>query len=353
MNAINFNQLTGGLGPRINYGDQSYLYFGGTAYLGIPQNKRFLAHYLEGVHTFGLNNGTSRSNNVQLGIYDDAEKAAAQRHGAEAALITSSGYLAAQLTVLHFAAWGQVVYAPQTHPALWVAGNPGVSGSFGYWSRHVVELINKSRATRWVLVSNSINNLFPESYDFSFLKGIDPGKEIMLIVDDSHGIGVLGQGLGCFPSLPQLPFVHVVVVASMAKALGVDAGMVLSSAAIIRQLKKTPVFLGASPPAAAGLYAFMQAEKIYEAEVHKLQSLCRYFSAGLGASKAEFAAMDGFPVYLSEDQQLADALLQQKVLISSFAYPDQDGELLNRIVLSSWHQEEDLDILLKLMRCLA
>ena len=353
MNAINFNQLTGGLGPKITRNGQRYLYFGGTAYLGIPQNKSFLGHYLDGIHTFGLNNGTSRSNNVQLGIYDDAEKAAAQRHGAEAALIASSGYLAAQLAVHHFASWGQVVYAPHTHPALWTAGNPHVSGSFGYWSRHVVELINKSKANRWVLISNSINNLFPESYDFSFLQGIDPGKEIMLIVDDSHGIGVLGQGLGCFPGLPQLPFVHVVVVASMAKALGVDAGLVLSSAAIIRQLKKTPVFSGASPPAAAGLYAFMQAEEIYQAEVLKLQSLCRYFSAGLGASKAEFAAMDGFPVYLSEDQQLASSLLQQKVLISSFPYPDQDGELLNRIVLSSWHQEKDLDILLKLMRCLA
>ena len=353
MNAINFNQLQGGLGPKINHKGQPYLYFGGTAYLGIPRNKRFLAHYLDGIHAFGLNNGTSRNNNVQLSIYDDAEKFAARRHGAEAALITSSGYLAAQLTVHHFANWGQVVYAPQTHPALWIAGNPGVSGSFGYWSRHVVDLINRSKVNRWVLISNSINNLFPECYDFSFLQGIAPGKEILLLVDDSHGIGVLGQGLGCFPDLPQLPFVNVIVVASMAKALGVDAGLVLSSAAIIRQLKKSPVFSGASPPAAAGLHAFMQAEEIYQEEVLKLQSLCHYFSAGLGASKSEFAAMDGFPVYLSEDQQLAASLLQQQVLISSFAYPDQEGELLNRIVLSSWHQEEDLDILLKLMRCLA
>jgi 8-amino-7-oxononanoate synthase len=353
MNAIKFNQLTQALGPKINHNGQPYLYFGGTAYLGIPQNKRFLGHYMEGIHAFGLNNGTSRSNNVQLGIYEDAERVAAQRHGAEAALITSSGYLAAQLTVHHFAAWGQVLYAPQTHPALWIAGNPDVSGSFGYWSRHVVGLINKSKSSRWVLISNSVNNLFPERYDFSFLKGIAPGKEIILIVDDSHGIGVLEQGLGCFASLPQLPFVNVVVVASMAKALGVDAGLVLSSAPIISQLKKTPVFLGASPPAAAGLYAFMQAEEIYAAEVLKLHSLCRYFVAGLGAAKAEFAAMDGFPVYLSEDQQLATSLLEHEVLISSFAYPDQEGGLLNRIVLSSWHQEEDLDILLRLIKCSA
>ncbi len=244
-----------------------------------------------------------------------------------------------------------VLYAPQTHPALWIAGNPGVSGSFGYWRRHVVELINKSKETRFVLISNSLNNLFPERYEFSFLKGIAPGKEILLIVDDSHGLGILNEGQGCFGSLPQLPFVNVLVVASMAKALGVDAGLVLGSVALISQLKKTPVFLGASPPPAAGLYAFMQAEAIYASELLRLQALCRYFVAGLRESKAEFAAIDGFPVFLSENQHLATTLLEKDVLISSFAYPNQDGELLNRIVLSSWHREEDIDILLSRIRC--
>ena len=351
MNGIKFNKLPGTLGPRIQQNGQQYLYFGGTAYLGIPRNERFLQHYIRGVSHFGLNNGTSRNNNVQLGIYDEAEMVAAERYGTEAALITSSGYLAAQLTVKHFADWGQVIYAPHTHPALWLAENPGVSGSFGYWSRHVVELINKSKFRRWVLISNSVNNLFPERYDFSFLKGISPDKEILLIVDDSHGIGVLDEGLGCCVNLPKLSFLKVVVVASMAKALGVDAGLVLSTEGLIRQLKNTPVFLGASPPAAAGLYAFMEAERIYAQEVEKLHALCRYFSAGLGAEKAAFAAIEGFPVYLSEDQHLAESLLQKNVLISSFAYPDQHGELLNRIVLCSWHQEQDLDILLKLIHC--
>jgi 8-amino-7-oxononanoate synthase len=236
-------------------------------------------------------------------------------------------------------------------PALWVNDHPHVSGSFGYWSRHVVELINKSKSSRFVLISNSINNLYPEKYDFSFLSAIAPGKEILLIVDDSHGIGVLGDGLGCFNSLPQLPFIKVIVVASMAKALGVDAGLILSSSHLIRQLKKTSIFNGASPPAAAGLYAFMQAQEIYEKELEKLQGICRYFSTGLGTEKANFAAIDGFPVYLSEDQHLAETLLEKQVLISSFAYPDQDGDLLNRIVLSSWHQERELDFLLKLIGC--
>ncbi|WP_432712612.1 aminotransferase class I/II-fold pyridoxal phosphate-dependent enzyme [Pedobacter sp.] len=347
MSAINYNQLCSALGPRIDCNGQSYLYFGGTAYLGIPQNEDFLSLYMEGIKRYGLNNGTSRNNNVQLGVYEEAEEVAAQRFGAQAGLMVSSGYLAAQLTVQYFADWGRVVYAPSTHPALWLAGNPEVSGSFGFWSRHVVELINQSLTNRWVIISNSVNNLFPEMYDFSFLKSINPDKEVLLIMDDSHGIGVLGNGRGCIANVPKLPFLKVVVVASMAKALGVDAGIVLSSAAIISQLKSSPVFVGASPPAAPALYAFMKAEAIYATELQQLQLLCRYFSDGLGAEKPAFAAIENFPVYLSEEQQLADILMQQQVLISSFAYPNPQSELLNRIVLSSWHQQQDIDILLK------
>ena len=346
MNSFKFNRLPGGLGPVINRKDQAFLYFGGTAYLGMPQNVLFRDYYIEGLKLYGVNNGTSRNNNVQLGIYDEAEQVAANRFGAAASLITSSGYLAAQLAVRHFADWGHMIYAPATHPALWLHGNPQVSGSFGYWSRHVVEVINQSHTDRFVLISNSMNNLFPEVYDFNFLSTIKPGKEILLLVDDSHGLGVLNEGRGSFCTLPQLPHVKVLVMASMAKALGVDAGIILGDLPLVAMLKQSNVFLGASPPAAAGLYAFIKSEMLYTMELQRLKELCCYFSAGLGAQKSAFAAMEGFPVYLSEDQNLGQTLKNQQVLISSFAYPDQHGETLNRIVLSSWHREKHLDLLL-------
>ncbi|RZM21936.1 MAG: aminotransferase class I/II, partial [Pedobacter sp.] len=183
------NHLQGSLSGVIHAGETDYLYFGGTAYLGIPQNQAFLNYYIEGLSKFGVNNGTSRNNNVQLGIYDDAEAYAADYFGSEAALITSSGYLAAQLVVQYVSKLGQVVYAPGTHPALWLAGDPGVEGTFSDWAKSVVTKINNSEERRWVLISNAMNNLFPEVYDLGFLAGISHEKEILMVIDDSHGIG--------------------------------------------------------------------------------------------------------------------------------------------------------------------
>lgn len=338
-------RLYGPLLPTIDLEGESYLYFGGTAYLGMPHNPGFMSFFLEGLRKYGLNNGSSRGNNVQLGIYEEAECYAAHYFGAEAAMVISSGYLAAQLAVKAFSTHGKQLYAPQAHPALWLKSAPERAGdTFAEWAEHAVSKINNSRQTRWVLISNALNNLHPEVYDFSFLKRIGPEKELILIVDDSHGIGILNGGKGIL-SLIQAPGnVKVVVVASMAKALGVDAGLILASREIIQQLKQSQEFLGASPPSAAGLYAFMKAGTLYQKALRRLQLNMNYFAAAIPPEDWKFAG--NFPVYFSRDADLQEKLFRHKVLVSSFPYPDHQGIPLNRVVMTSEVSIESMDMLL-------
>jgi len=341
MNIEHFNQLNQKLSSKIAANGSDYLYFGGTAYLGIPQNKEFIQLYIEGIERYGLNNGTSRGNNVQLGIYDEAEDFIARKYGVEAGLISSSGYLAAKLVVQHYASFGNVRYAPNSHPAIWLDGNPQNKLEFKDWSEQIVEEINASEAEKWVLLSNSMNNLYPEIYDFSFINEIHPNKKIVLIIDDSHGIGILNSGLGVLSGVPKLQHIEVVVIASMAKALGLDAGVVLGSKEAIQQLKQSDEFYGASPPAAAGLYAFIKSDDIYREAYQKLHDNVKKFTQSL-TNRADWHYVDGFPVFLCKLGNVEQQLLKEKILISSFPYPDRNGKVLNRIVLSSWHSEADI-----------
>jgi len=329
----------------INIDGNSYLYFGGTAYLGIPQNQDFINLYLEGIKKFGLNNGTSRTNNIQLGIYDEAEKVAARRYGAEAALITSSGYLAAQLTVKALCGLGKVIYGPAAHPALWLVENQTKNVKlFRDWAAETIETINLSEEKTWVLISNSMNNLVPETYHFDFVKEIRKDKNIILVVDDSHGIGVINNnGMGAIVDLPKQENIENVVVASMAKALGVDAGIVLASNKMINKLKDTNTFIGASPPSPAGLHAFIHAEEIYKKALNKLKSNMAMFEK---ASNLTWKHEWDFPVYLLGDVNFSQRLLQKQILISSFPYPNPTDEILDRIVLSAWHEKEDIEKLI-------
>lgn len=341
--SIDFTSINQPFSNQINIDGETYLYFGGTAYLGIPQNQEFLKLYITGIKKYGLNNGTSRSNNIQLGIYNDAETVAAERFKAEDALITSSGYLAAQLTVKTLGRNGNVLYAPATHPALWLENQEPDTRYFTTWAQETLQLINTSDEKNWVLISNSMNNLFPEIYDFSFLKRIDQDKQLILIVDDSHGIGVNNSGRSAYDILPKQKNIERVVVASMAKALGVDAGLILASKEIINKLKNTNEFNGASPSAAAGAYAFLHAEEIYQMEWVKLQHNISFLANHVD-SRWKF--IPNFPAFLIDDSEIDRKLLKQHILISSFPYPTQNSKPINRIVLCSWHQQADLEALI-------
>ena len=341
-----FNALSKALNATIAYEGRDYLYFGGTAYLGIPQNEAFLGLYIEGLQRFGLNNGTSRNNNVQLGIYNEVENYAAELFGAEEALITSSGFLAAQMAVKYVSGLGEVRYAPTTHPALWLNEVPKTIGSFESWAKSIVDEINTSRQKTWVLISNSMNNLLPEIYDFSFVEKIDQHKEIVLLIDDSHGIGINHNASSALTLHQQKTNVSVILVASMAKALGVDAGMIMGSKSLIHQIKAGNEFIGASPPAAAGLYAFMHGEKIYSAAREQLKENMLVMAAALSGNP-DWEFITDFPVYFSKNADISNRLLQHRILVSSFPYPDKDGAMINRIVLSSWHNITDINKLIK------
>lgn len=335
-----FRQLSQPTGRLIQMEDDEYLFFGGTAYLGLLNHAAYIELYVEGIRKLGLNNGTSRNNNVQLGIYGEAESVVASRFGFEDAILLSSGYLAGQLTVKGLVEKGEILYAPHSHPALWLGGNPRRGGTFEDWIADTVRYINGSSETSFVLISNAMDNMTPMMYDFGLLRDIDVCKKITLLLDDSHGIGVVNFNR---PSVDITRFpahVEVLVVASLAKGMGTDAGIIFGKKATISKLRRSTFFTGASPGAPAAIYALLHGEQIYGDQFEKLQRNISQF-ANLAGSQLNHAAQ--FAVFTSGDAELYDYLVRNKILISSFPYPLEDDPLLNRIVISGQHRQGDLE----------
>ncbi|AIM35325.1 8-amino-7-oxononanoate synthase [Sphingobacterium sp. ML3W] len=333
----NLHQPTGRV---ITESGQDYLFFGGTAYLGLLVNEDYIDLYKQGLSIYGLNNGTSRNNNIQLGIFNQAEEVAAMRFGFEDAVMLSSGYLATQLAVKSLFSFGELLYAPHTHPALWYGTNPNVIGEMHVWMENIVKKINHSDEDTFVIVSNALDNMGPAYYDFSPLLQVDPRKKVILLIDDSHEIGVVRQNnVSIDLSIFDQSTIEVVVVASLAKGLGTDAGIILSSTKRITQFRKSPFYTGASPASPASLYAFIHSQEIYLAAFEKLQNNIQLF-ASLGGKSLNH--IHHFPVFSSEEPELYQKLVQSGFLISSFPYPLETDPLLNRIVVTSLHVDDDL-----------
>lgn len=331
----------------IEVADQTYLFFGGTAYLGLSNQADFRDLHISGMYRYGINNGTSRNNNVQLAVYGQAEAYLAATYGVEEAILLSSGYLAAQLAIKNLSHLGKIYYAPAAHPSLWLQDNPGVKGDFSSWAYSCVQEINNAPEEAFVIVSNSLDNMLPSSYDFEIFKAVNPAKKLYFLVDDSHGINVISNARFSVDSARfQRSNWELIVVSSLAKGMGIDAGVVFGSRALMQAMRGHPIFTGASPASPAAAYALQHAEAIYKQAYISLQRNMKQLQAELPASCIYRA---DFPVYTFKEVALYDYLKKAGILISSFPYPLASDPLLNRVVINSAHTVADIA---RLQECL-
>jgi 8-amino-7-oxononanoate synthase len=83
----------------IKIDQEQYLYFGGTAYLGLPTNKAFQELVVKNILKWGTTYGSSRSANIKLTAFENGEHFLAKFIKAEAAVTVSSGMLAYQISI--------------------------------------------------------------------------------------------------------------------------------------------------------------------------------------------------------------------------------------------------------------
>lgn len=326
---------------------REYLFCSGTGYLGVARSPAFAALLAEGLARYGTNYSSSRGSGIQLRIFAEAEAHLAAWAGTAGALTVSSGYLAGQMAVAALASAGRFEYAPGTHPAAWLAahGAPAPAGPHAAWAENLLARLAAGAPAPVVVVSNSLDPLRLEPYDFAWAAHLPADRPITLLLDDSHGLGLTGRaGAGVATQLPALPpNVRLVVVGSLGKALGVPGGAVLADAAFIAQLRGSPFFGASSPAVPAYLWAFLAAERagLYTAARQRLGALVAQFAAAVGALGL-FRHQLGFPVFYTAANALAPFLEARGILVSSFAYPTPADACITRVVLNALHTAADV-----------
>jgi 7-keto-8-aminopelargonate synthetase-like enzyme len=324
-------------------GGQEYLYFSGTSYLGLARHPAFQACLQAGISRYGTNYSSSRLSNVRLSVFEEAENYLSAYTGAPAVLTLSSGYMAGQLVVRCLDEQAALVYAPRTHPALWVQQSNFVAGDFAAWARQLPHHLQQLPQQQVVVLFNSLDPLLAQKYDLDFLQHLPRHKDLTLVIDDSHGFGLTGKaGAGVFSELQMPGHVKVVVISSLGKALGIPAGVILTDAATMASFRQSPFFGGGSPAVPAYLYAFMQAGDLYRQARQQLQHNIRFFGAKLNKPQL-FSCIPDYPVFHTSQKALYPYLLEQGILISSFPYPTPSSEPITRIILNASHTEGDLN----------
>jgi 8-amino-7-oxononanoate synthase len=334
-------------GRTLRQGQDEYLYFSGTGYLGAALDPSIQANLQQAIAQYGLHFGGSRLSNIRLAVFEEAEIFLANYCGSESALLFSSGSLAGQLIRQVFYGLGEFLPSPDFHPALWQHDLPFV-GTWEQWCETATSKIQTEGPTLFLL-SNSIDPLQVKRHDFSWLSALNPRREVILILDDSHGFGISGRdGAGVLSTLNLPASITLLALSSMGKAFGIPAGVVLGPERWVNILRQSPFFGGASPPSPAFVKAFLDSQGRYAELREKLIANIHFFKKGL-LSIHQLHYMGDYPVFLCQNPSIVEHFLAQKIIVSSFPYPTVHSPVFTRIVLSSLHTEQDLK---ELQRCL-
>ena len=336
---------------------EEYLFFSGTSYLGIGHQADFKTALLEGMNRYGTVFSASRNNNLQLKIYEEAEAFLANWTTAEAALTVTSGLLAGQLAVNllknNISTNNQkpvFIYAPSAHPAVWEAPPQYIFKNQLDFETNILTTIEKEKNAPLVVVANAVDMLTCQHFNFSWIAQVPNNQHITLLIDDSHGIGITGEnGAGIFQKIRALaqPDIKVIVIASLAKALGIPGGVILSDKKTIAAIRQNPLFVGASPIVPAYLFAFLAAQPMYLQARQTLSNNIQLFKGLLEKNAAALfqTPLDNYPVFFSAANDLFDFLLAEKIFISHFAYPKPNDPPITRVVLSALHTQADIEYL--------
>ncbi|MDX1665612.1 MAG: aminotransferase class I/II-fold pyridoxal phosphate-dependent enzyme [Saprospiraceae bacterium] len=335
-------------GRTASVGGQEWLYFSGTAYLGMPSRAAFRELVNEGMALYGTHFGGSRLSPSCFSLYEETERHLAKWLGSPDALLVSSGTLAGRLLRSCLRDWGELVASPGTHAAL-LGHEDEIPPEGDAWISQLIESRQK-KPVPTLITTSSVNPLKPERHDFGWLEEWPATSPLILVIDDSHGLGITGsKGRGILSELKAPSGVRIVLCSSLGKGLSLPGGIIAGPREVIAKLRNTPLFAGASPPPPAHFYAFLKAEKLYDEARRELDRNVRQFSEGLEAS--DFVHyMDGYPVFRVSDTGVTDLFHRHRIMISHFSYPDPKGSPVSRIILNALHLPADIHKLIKLLQ---
>ncbi|MBM2850419.1 MAG: bioF, partial [Anaerolineales bacterium] len=338
------------------------LNFCSNNYLGLANHPRLVQAAQDAVKQYGVGPAAVRSIAGTMSLHVELEKRLAAFKGVEAAITFQSGFNANLATLPALVGKEDVIYSDRLNHASIIDGCR-LSGAkivaYDHCSpAHLKETIaaeKKNGYRRALIVTDGVFSMDGDVAPLPEIYAIARDEDILLMVDDAHGEGVLGRGGRGLVDHFGLHGKVDIEVGTLSKAFGVVGGVVAGKQVVVdwlRQRGRPFLFSSAvtAPDAAACLAALDLLEASTEL-VDRLWDNAKYFKAEMkrlgfdtGVSTTPIT-----PVMLGEAplaQQFSRALFDapRDVFAMAIGYPTvPKGKARIRVMISAAHSRDDLD----------
>jgi 8-amino-7-oxononanoate synthase len=333
--------------------------FSSNDYLGLANHSRLRAAAHAAIDAWGVGAGASPLVSGYQRVHEEAEERFARFSGLQRALLFPSGYAANLGIIQALASREAEVFGDRLNHACLHDGALLSRATYTRYRHLDVEGLERALAASKAPVKLiATDGVFSMDGDIAPLPGLARLAEAhgaWLLVDDAHGVGVLGaRGRGSLEHF-ELASPRIVYMATLGKALGGYGAFVAGAAEPIEwllQRARTLIYSTALPPMAAAV-ATAALDLIDEEpdRIARLRARIESFRAHAGAAGlrtlASITAIQ--PLVLGESSAAVDAtarLAQRGFLVPAIRPPTvPQGTARLRISLCADHLDEEIEAL--------
>ncbi|UGB37966.1 8-amino-7-oxononanoate synthase [Frateuria soli] len=355
-------------GPWLEIGDRRLLGFCSNDYLGLAGNPQVIAAFKRVADDEGVGSTAAHLVCGHRREHAMLEEALADWTGRERALLFSTGYMANLGVMQGLLGRGDLCVQDKLNHASLLDGAALAGATLRRYPHGDATAAARQLAGMpggaALLATDGVFGMDGDRAPLRDLVALCRREGVTLMVDDAHGLGVLGPaGAGSIAEAGLGAREVPVLMATLGKALGTHGAFVAGSATLIEgltQFARTYVYTTAMPTAlAAATLAAVHLARTEHWRRERLAALIARFRAGARQLGLPLAASDTpiQPLLLGDAARAlaaARALEAQGLLVSAIRPPTVPaGQARLRITLSAAHEDEHVDRLLDALATLA
>jgi glycine C-acetyltransferase len=338
------------------------LNFCANNYLGLANDPRIRSAAQKAIDSYGVGPGAVRTIAGTMSLHVKLEERLAEFKRAEACISFQSGFSANLATIPALVGRGDVIFSDELNHASIIDGcRLSRAKVVRYGHTDVEDLRRKIEETteygRRLIITDGVFSMDGDIAPLDKLCAVAEQYNIMLMVDDAHGEGVLGEGGRGIVDHFGLHGRVDVEVGTLSKAFGVVGGLVAGKSEIIDWLRQRGrPFLFSSAMTVPDTAACLEAVNVLEdstERVERLWSNAEIFKSGMKdlGFDTGFTETPIVPVMLGEAplaQAFSRRLFEEGVFAMSIGFPTVPrGKARIRVMNSAAHSRDDLNIALE------
>jgi len=370
-------EARGNNGPRYlikGYGDREFLRMNSNSYLGLSLRKELIEVEEETVRMFGIGPGAVRFISGTYKSHIELEKRLASFHKKEDGMIFSSAYAAIMGILVPLISGDTAVLSDElNHNSIINAirlSRPKETKIYSHNNMEELESRIKEcigKCKRVMIVTDGIFSMRGDCAYLTEIEGLagkyDPEFEegILTAVDDSHGVGAVGETGRGITELTNEDNVDILI-ATLGKAFGVNGGYLVSNKIIVDYLRETaPFYLYSNPITVSEASVALKAIEILDSSTGRnilkyLHETVTYFKKGM--VDLGYEIIDGehpiVPLMVrdtSKTRDLVEYLKDKGILTTGIYYPVVPrGDEEIRFQICADHSNYDIDYVLETLK---